>query len=153
MRGFHFGQIKPHSSGEGDCGSFVLHLQCSWRLESPQEIITGHRDLWEPETEEGWNEDWDYEDGNLQDRKLTELLGSYDFNTRSCVNSTEKLIVESVEIINFGDLIIKLSGGYQIVTFINHTIGESWRFFSPGTKEKHICMIMEADKIKTKGLS
>jgi hypothetical protein len=141
MRGFHFGKIKSHRSGTS--GEFALHIQCAWRIEGSEGIITGYGDLWKPKDEDEWEEDWDYEKGeNLQDWKLKELLGSYDSKTRSPVNLSEKLIVESVEITTLGDLIIKLSGGYQIVTFSECSRGEMWRFFSPGTDDDHICMIL-----------
>ena len=141
MRMFHFGQIK--SCDRGSWGEFALHIQCVWRVEGPQEIVTGCGDLWEPKDEDNEEEVWHYDTHeNLQDWKLKELLESYDSKTRSLVNLSKKLIVESVEIIFPGDLIIKLSGGYKIVTFIHHTRGEMWRFFSPGTDDDHICMIL-----------
>jgi hypothetical protein len=130
MRGFHFGEIKPHKGG--NAGSYVLHLLCSWRIEGPEGLITGHRDLWDPKEEDGGDENWDYEKNeNLQDWKIEQLLGKGE--KKSFYNdSDDKLIVESVEIHAFGDLVIKISGGYKIVTFVNHSRGDSWFFFAPG---------------------
>lgn len=126
MRGFHFGQINR------DMGEYALHLLCSWRIEGPDEIITGHRDLWSPKRDEDWDDDWDYEvNENLQDWKIGQLLT--DRENKSFYNhSDDKLIVESVDIHAFGDLVISLKGGYRIVTFLNHSRGESWLFFAPG---------------------
>lgn len=130
MRGFHFGQINPHKGG--NAGEYVLHLMCSWRIEGPEGLITGHRDLWDPKLEEDWDENWDYElNENLQDWKIGQLVGKCE--NKSFYNYTDdKLVVESVDINGFGDLVIALSGGYRIVTFLNHSRGESWLFFSPG---------------------
>jgi hypothetical protein len=77
LRGFHFGQVTPNGSGRGDHGEIVLHIQCAWRLEGPNGIVTGRSDLWHPaESSEGVDLDtWDYERGNLQDRRIGELLG------------------------------------------------------------------------------
>jgi hypothetical protein len=59
MRGFHFGQIRPHHRG-GNSGEYVLHLLCSWRIEKDDELLTGHRDLWDPKDEDDWDKDWDH---------------------------------------------------------------------------------------------
>jgi hypothetical protein len=140
MRVFHFGRITTLS--KGSYGQFALHIQCSWRIEGPEGIGTGSHDLWEPKNAEDWDEEWSYDTTeNLQDYKVQELLGGYDPATRSSVNLTEKLIVESVDVNRFGDLAIKLLGGYRIVTFMDQTRGELWRFFSPNTDEDHLCMI------------
>jgi hypothetical protein len=46
MRGFHFGPIRVVEGGT--VGDYALHVQCPWRIEGSQGIVTGRSDLWEP---------------------------------------------------------------------------------------------------------
>jgi hypothetical protein len=46
MLGLHFGDIRPHPSGEGTVGAYTLHVQCPWRLDRPNGTVTGSGDLW-----------------------------------------------------------------------------------------------------------
>lgn len=132
MRGFHFGQIQPNR--KGNSGEYVLHLSCSWRIEKDDELLTGHRDLWNPKDEDDWDTDWDHEENdNLQNWKIEQLMGERDVDRSFYNHADNKLIVESVEIFQpFGDLSIQLSGGFKIVTFVNHSRRQSWFFFRPG---------------------
>jgi hypothetical protein len=131
LRNFQFGQVRAVE--RGTVGDYGLHIQCPWRLEGPDGILTGHSDLWElAEASEGvdWGE-------NLQDRQLGTLLGGYDPATRSFVNQTEHLVVEGVQADNCGGATIQLSGGYRLVLFPAGARGEDWRLFRPGTDEPH----------------
>ena len=117
-------------------GEFALHIQCPWRIEGPSGIVTGRMDLWEPaEVNENLDSrEWNYETNeNLQDRRLGELLGTYDARTRSWVNRTERLVVEAVDADDFGGAVLTLSGGYRIVIFTSGTAGEDWRLFKPSS--------------------
>jgi hypothetical protein len=138
LRNFQFGQVRALKSGT--VGDHALHVQCPWRFEGPDGILTGLSDLWEP-AEVSENVDWDswhYDrDENLQDRQLGTLLGSYDPATRSFVNQTEYLVVEEVRADNCGGATIRLSGGYRLVLFPAGIRGEDWRLFRPGTDEPH----------------
>ncbi|MCI0499591.1 MAG: hypothetical protein L0Y36_07920, partial [Planctomycetales bacterium] len=96
MCNFGFGQVRPVE--KGTVAEYALHVQCPWRIESSEGIVTGRLDLWEPaELVEGEDiESWDYERGNLQDVLINELLGGYDSQTRSYINKTQILFVEQV---------------------------------------------------------
>ena len=60
MRTFQFGTLRPVE--RGSVGDFALHVQCPWRIEGPDGIVTGRLDLWEPVEENApFDEDWDYE--------------------------------------------------------------------------------------------
>jgi hypothetical protein len=37
----HFGDIRPHSSGEGTVGDYAFHVQCPWRFDGPVDTVTG----------------------------------------------------------------------------------------------------------------
>ena len=134
LRGFHFGRVTEDGSRNQSQGEFVLHIQCPWRVEGPDGIVTGRSDLWEPaDLPEKLDRDlWDYETNeNLQDRRIGQLLGAYDPKTRSWVNSTRHLVVEAVEADDFGGAVLSLSGGYRIAIFPSGSTGEDWRFFRP----------------------
>ncbi len=138
LRSFHFGQIR--SIEGGTVGEFALHIQCPWRLQDPHGIVTGRSDLWEPseDNKEVDLDSWDYDrDENLQDKLIGALLGSYDPQTRSFVNDTERLVVQEVYADSYGGVEIVLSGGYRLVLFPAGTRGEDWRIFRPEADEPH----------------
>jgi hypothetical protein len=37
----HFGDIRPHPSGDGTIGDYALHVQCPWRFDGPLGTVTG----------------------------------------------------------------------------------------------------------------
>lgn len=142
MRIFHFGPIQ--AAENGTVGEYALHIQCPWRIEGPQGIVTGSCDLCEPGEINGdidWDT-WDYEKNeNLQDRLIGNLLSNYDPQTRSFINENDKLVVEAVSADIYGGAAIMLSGGYRLVLFTAGTRGEDWRIFSPKTSEPHFVIV------------
>lgn len=134
MRMLGFGKLRAHK-GKKVC-DWALHILSPWRLLGPHGIITGHQDLWEPINEDDWSLDWDYESGNLQDKKLLELFGDLP-------QPQLELFVEDVQIKKWGDLEIFLSRGYKIETFLNHSKGDSWLIFQPGDLDSFFTMSPE----------
>ncbi len=143
MRVFHFGEVSPHHSGKGAVGEWALHLQCTWRIQSADSIVTGSEDLsWPLEIGDGFNFDtfkFD-KDGNLQDKYLGEWLGGYDEQTRSHINATDALVVEAVQAAPCGGAVITLSGGYKLVLFPDGRWCE-WRFFRTNSEEDHFVVL------------
>ena len=84
----------------GTRGEFALHVQCPWRIEGPEGVVTGRSDLWEPAEE---NPDWDpwedYDEGPESAGwiGIAELLGTNATGERSGVNDSDRLIVERLE--------------------------------------------------------
>ncbi len=138
MRIFHFGPLRALEDGK--VGDYALHIQCPWRIEGPQGIVTGRWDLWEFAEDSGdidWGA-WDYaRDENLQDRLVGLFLGNYDPETRSYINEGDGLIVEAVSGDRYGGATIVLSGGYRLVLFPTGTKSEDWRIFRPETDLPH----------------
>lgn len=134
MRGFHFGRLTLRPDGKGSVGEFALHIQCPWRIDGPDGIVTGDGDLWdsaEPDEEVDWDT-WHYDENeNLQDWQIAALLGGYDPSTRSFTNDTGFLVVEGVEADDFGGATVTLSGGYRLSIFPSGGVGEDWRLFRP----------------------
>jgi hypothetical protein len=132
LRNFQFGQIR-NVEPRGTVGEYGLHIQCPWRIEGPDGIVTGRSDLWnpaDPDAKVDWDS-WDYDkDANLQDTRIAELLGSP-------MNVSNRLIVEAVDADDFGGATIQLSGGYRLVIFPAGTRGEDWRIFRPKLDEPH----------------
>lgn len=137
LRNFQFGQMRP--ADRGTVGEYALHIQCPWRIEALEGVVTGRSDLWEPTevpADFDWHT-WKYDHGNLQDSRLQALLQGCDPQTRSIVNTTGQLVVEAVEADRFGGAVLSLSGGYRLVLFPAGSAGEDWRIFQPGNDESH----------------
>jgi hypothetical protein len=138
LRNFQFGRIR--SVENGTVCEYALHIQCPWRIESPDGIITGRSDLWEPAkvTDDFDWDSWNYEnDENLQDWKISNLLEARDSEGKSYVNRRDDLIVENVQADTVGGATIVLTGGYKIVLFPDGSREEDWRFFRPNVDEPH----------------
>ncbi|HET9906022.1 MAG TPA: hypothetical protein VFQ23_05265 [Anaerolineales bacterium] len=158
----HFGTIrevegrrlsrKKRKDKKGTVGDFALHIQCPWRLENSEGIITGRGDLYlSAETGNYFDDDeeddsFDKQGMNLQDRKMGELLQGIDPITGSYMNVTNFLIVESIESDDFGEATIYLSGGYRLRIFPSSSTVEHWRLFQPATEEKHF--VVEGSEVE-----
>src|SRR5580704_4621382 len=93
MRMFHFGTLRP--GARGSIGDFSLHVQCPWRIEGLEGILTGRLDLWAPaEVEQDvYVGEWDCDSSpNLQDVVLEKWL----------LRKGSSLVVESVDADEFG---------------------------------------------------
>jgi hypothetical protein len=117
MRMFQFGTSRP-------VGDFALHVQCPWRIEGPDGIVTGRLDLWEPvEDNAPFDEHWDYENSpNLQDTLLERWLREHE----------PSLVVKSVDADECGGASITFGGGFVLRMFPAGTRGEDWRLFQTG---------------------
>src|SRR5688572_31230515 len=95
---FHFGEIRR--VGEGKIGRYALHIQCPWRIEHDDYILTGRTDLWEavdPDAVEDW-ETWNYErHPNLQDALLDTFLPSPESPGQTHRTTARQLIVEAIQ--------------------------------------------------------
>jgi hypothetical protein len=139
MRVLHFGTIRPALKSDlpsrknkprGSIGDFALHIQCPWRIESDNRILTGRSDLWEPvDRPEGSSYvDWDYEiDGNLQDQLIAQFISNND-----------NLLVETISVQPNCSFTLAFRCGYRLVVFPSGSIGEDWRLFRPDSDEPHL---------------
>src|SRR6185295_6031461 len=114
MRIFQFGKLRAVEGGS--VGDFALHVQCPWRIEGPDGIVTGRMDLWEPVQEDIPSElNWNYEESpNLQDTRLKQWL----------VEHEGTLVVKSVDADEFGGASISLGQGFVLRMFPAGTRGE-----------------------------
>src|SRR5262245_34261091 len=94
MRVLHFGDVR--AVDEGTVGEFALHIQCPWRIDGPEGIVTGRTDLWTLPSRDYPPDDWSYDEGNLQDERVTRLLLSQD-----PIAETGSLVVEKVSASEF----------------------------------------------------
>lgn len=126
MRIFHFGAMRNVEGGAA--GEYALHVQCPWRLEASDHVVTGRHDLFKPAEEtEGFDWDsWDW-DGNetLQDGLVS------DFLTKAAP------VVQGVAADSYGGARLSLSGEYNLALFPAGSQGEDWRVFRPEGNEEH----------------
>ena len=129
-----FGDLKEQLDSTGkvrEISSFMLHIQCLWRLIQKQKIIVASGDLFLPNNQ-NFNEGefiWESIGANLFDVKSKELTEK-DF---------AELYVNDVKLNDIGDLNIILSNDYKLQLFIDtSTSEECWRLFKPYTCEFHI---------------
>lgn len=123
MRTFEFGMLRLGDRG-GVVGDFALHVQCPWRIEAQDGIVTGRSDLWEPVNDNApFDENWDYDKSpNLQDARVTQWLAQHE----------SAFVVTSVEADEFGGAAISFDQGFLLRLFPAGTRGEDWRLFQRG---------------------
>lgn len=143
MLTLQFGPLKQTFGARGNqrlIGAWALHVQCAWRLEVGSSVHTGKSDLWEPETEPDDNFDWqtwDFEAGNLRDRRMKQLFGDALDDPGTAAKSREQIVVEDVQADSFGGARILMSQGYCLNMFPDGTRAEDWRFFSWDEGSQH----------------
>jgi hypothetical protein len=94
MRGFGFGSV-----GASDTERWWLHIQCSWRFETNEWVITGSSDWYRPVSNEGTDEEWDpARGGSIQEIILRRLFNAYDTPRGSLRNNTELFTVQRAEV-------------------------------------------------------
>ena len=125
MLTLHFGPLRQ--SGKGSVGDHALHVQCAWRIDGPDGIVTGRAELWEPvDVERRYAEDFDYDDEpNLRDVRVRNWLAAGPH------------VVEDVEADDFGGAAIHFGGGFALRMFPMATRTEDWRIFGPGDDDSH----------------
>jgi hypothetical protein len=132
MRTFQFGTLRQVD--RGSTGEFALHIQCPWRIDGPDGIVTGRLDLWEPAGDEPKRniEDWDYEKSpNLQDDRMERLLA----------RRGSLMVVTSADADEFGGASITFDDAFVLRLFPAGTRGEDWRFFRPTTSVPHFVIV------------
>ena len=129
----HFGPIRPHPSGEGTVADYALHVQCPWRIDSPNGTLTGRDDLWEYAGPGKRPKNWSYDDGlSLQDKRFGSVFVR-DESTQSWVNESDGFGVAGAHQTKRGDVTLALVNGYTIFLFPAAFMGEAWRLFAPGS--------------------
>lgn len=136
MACFDFGEcrsVPDHRGGMREVGEYALHVQCAWRITRIDETVVGNQDVYYPAHYDDAHEDvppefdWD-RDANRRDKLLGTLFG----------DSTQKLVVQDVEVGATGSLRIVLTDGYFLEVFPNDSLNhEHWRLFRPGVDEPH----------------
>ncbi|MDP9311233.1 MAG: hypothetical protein M3R24_10155 [Chloroflexota bacterium] len=150
MRVFQFGTLRAVAGRT--VPDFALHIQCPWRIQQGDRLITGRSDLWQPADSTNsidWDT-WNYDaNANLQDAKLKEMLGGDGPATRTIENQTDHLLVETVAMDAFRGITISFSGGYQLVVFPAGVRGEQWRLFQPTAEQPHL--VCEDERVSLHG--
>lgn len=116
-----------------DGKDYALHLQTFFRFCNDKEVLITDTDKYQPISENenfDWDDfDWDVQGNNLFDKWCNE------FNK----DLLDNIIIESVEINDFGDLKICFSNSVILTVFIDTTSDdECWRLFVWHGEEKHL---------------
>jgi hypothetical protein len=138
MTNFHFGKIRRFK--DGTKGAYALHIQCPWRIEDRRRIVTGRADLYEPADPTGEIDldDWHFETHeNLLYKRIRELLGGYDPETRSAINVGAGLVVERVACDRFGTSEDFTVRRIQALRISRRKRGRVLAFFQCGNTSKH----------------
>ena len=136
LRGFIFGP----QAGNGYPPQWVLHIQCTWRIETSGRILTGSGDWYEPaDLEAPMSDDWDpAEGGSLQESRLRDLFRDPDLSTRTITNNTGSLVCTGFDLESHGGVTIWLTEGYALRLFPTASRGEHWRLFQRGDTSTHV---------------
>lgn len=143
VRLFHFGEL---SNSPDSCGQYALHLECPWRIEQNDRILTGLYDWYIPATPDAVVDDsWDPADGgSLQEAVLRNLMRDLSGQSRSIINRSEPLAVRDVMADDFGGFSLDLSSGVRLTVFPSGSRGEQWRFFQPEADTEHFVVGTDA---------
>jgi len=122
-------------------GEFGLHIQTGWRIIKEQNILVGSNDLFEPDSENQSETDFDYENGNLRDEKLKSIIESND------------LIVSKIFTDGLGGLNIEFADKTELqIIPLNSNVSEyneSWRLIdNRGLKPQHIVARIDGIEIE-----
>jgi len=112
-------------------GEFGLHIQADWRIINEDKILVGSNDLCEPNSENKTELDFDYENGNLRDGKLKNIIDSDD------------LIVSKIFADKIGGLNIRFNNKTELQILPTNSseseYNEFWRLIdNRKTESKHL---------------
>jgi len=122
--------VKKNSKNK-NIGEFALHIQTDWRIINRKEILVGSSDLYEPNSKNQSEIDFDYENGNLRDEKLGRILNS------------KNLIVSEIKTDKIGGLNIQFKNQTELQIIPTNSseseYNEFWRLIDNRKNEsKHI---------------
>ena len=137
MRGFGFG--KQGEEAPEERGQWWLHIQCPWRIESRDAVITGSLDWYElADPDADRDPEWDpAHGGSLQEARLRGLFQDYNESERVIHDMTGLLVVDNVEVTAYGDVLLEFTNDLRLRVFASGTRGEFWRVFEKGNPDSH----------------
>lgn len=142
MRIFQFGSVKSVTTRHGKQGyvaQYSLHIQCPWRLEKDDKIITSSADYWRYAGAGEPPSAWTPEDGNrADDAALSKIFTDVRQESRQLFNDSDKLIVRSVNLTKIGDITFLFADGHMLRVYSNTHDSEQWRLLTPSLEEPHL---------------
>jgi hypothetical protein len=137
MKMFHFGEMRRLKSRF--LGEIVVHVQCPWRLQDGERLVTGSDDFY-VRADDNPDEAWEPGSvtGHLQNQLLRQMLKGYDESSGSFINATRDFVVTAANVSGLGNFEIDLSPGYKLIAFPTSARTEYWRLFSPGSSSEHL---------------
>lgn len=124
--------IDPHGDQQ-QIGEYTLHIQCPWRITSPNGVVAGSGDLGYAAGDDPYADvppsRLSRQGNNRCDERMRMFLY---YAHHSC------LVVETVHADNIGSLRIFFNAGYTLEVFPNDSLKEEyWRFCKPYIDNQH----------------
>jgi len=140
MRMFHFGQIVTTPTGL--VAQYAIHIQCPWRIQTHEIIVTGSQDWYEPSLEADFSEEesdsWEPgKGGSLQEDRLRRLFECPLQESRTIINKTDRFFVVGAAADSLVDCQVHLSHGLILGLYPCGSAGEAWRLIQPTRGEPH----------------
>ena len=132
LRSFHF--VNPNSPEV----EWALHIQCPWRIEAEDSIVTGSYDTWEPadpdaELGEGWEP---AKGGGLAEWRLRNLFDNP--SAEYIANNRPEFVCTEASLEQHGSATLRFTGAYTLRLFPTGSRGEHWRVFVRRDLESHV---------------
>jgi hypothetical protein len=134
MEMFAFGERRTRRNRKGqevEVGEYALHIQCPWRIVSPDGIIVGSEDRNYPEDENADWEEFDSDGPSRCEARMVAWLKEY---------SAAPLRAQRVEADAVGGFKLLLQRGFVLEAFpadsLRGEYSERWRLFRP-SEEGH----------------
>jgi hypothetical protein len=141
---FHFGEHRQVADRKGrlkEIGEYALHVQCSWRIVSSDQVIVARRDLYylpDGSVDLSDDFDWDKQMGNWRDVRMHAFLKEH---------GSQPLIVTAIKGGRAGSVSISFTEDFVLELFPDDSLsGEHWRFFRPSVDESHFVVTGEGIK-------
>jgi hypothetical protein len=135
MEMFDFGDRRTQLNRKGqevDVGEYALHIQCPWRIVSPDGIIVASEDRKYPEEETANWQEFDSDSPSRCEARMAVWLREH---------SSAPLRVERVECDRVGGFRLFLQLGFVLEVFpassLRGEYSEYWRLFRPSMEASH----------------
>jgi len=122
--------------GVKEISKYILHADCFFRFTLEDQVILAKQDIFYPNAEIGYREDFDWEDFDCNAKGVTRFEEQVkDFFSPDEIND---YVVKSIKANKFGDITIIFTNGAILEIINENSLDEEvWRFFGADENEPH----------------